>query len=446
MEEERKKVMPYALEAEQSVLGCILLDRDCIISTIDIITPDDFYRSSHKDIYSVMLELYKKGEPIGLITVISELKNKNLIERVGGATYITDLTSVPDNTSYITTYAKIVREKSLLRNLIKAAQDIISKSYDNGEDLENILSYSEKAIFDVFQSQRQNSLIEIDKVIMESLNIMEKLQKNKGSLTGVGSGFTDLDRKTNGFQKTDLILIAARPSMGKTALALNLALNAAVKYQSSVALFTLEMSDTQIAMRMIASGAKVPLSNIKNGTLSSEEWDKVTQTMSVLSSQKIYIDDSGVLDIVKLSSVCRRLKIEKGLDMVIIDYLQLMESTGKSENRQQEISKISIGLKQLAKELDCPIIALSQLSRAPEQRSEHRPMLSDLRESGAIEQDADIVMFLYRDEVYNKDTEKKNEAEIIIAKHRNGETGTVELVWFGQYQLFSDSERSPEEY
>ena len=305
----------------------------------------------------------------------------------------------------------------------------------------DILNYAEKQVFDVAQEQNIKGLIPIDHIMLNKFDSLERLAKHKGDLTGITSGFTDLDRKTSGFQSTDLILIAARPSMGKTAFSLNLVANAAIKGKASVAVFSLEMSNEQLVDRMIAANAQVELSNIRNGSLKDEEWEKVTNAMGLLSSQKIYIDDTAGLNMVQLRTKCRRLKIEKGLDMIVIDYLQLMEGDSKIENRQQEISKISRSLKILAKELECPVIALSQLSRAPEQRSDHRPMLSDLRESGAIEQDADMVMFLYRDEVYDKDTMDKNKAEVIIAKHRNGEIGTVDLTWLGQFQLFHNAPR-----
>lgn len=433
------KVVPYSLQAEQSVLGSILLSKDAIVMVTDIITEEDFYKEFHQEIFSAMLQLNKKSEPIDLITLLDKLEKEDLsAEQI---TYITDLTSVPDFTDNIISYAKIVKEKSMLRALIQASQNIIEKSYREEIEVMDILNYAEKQVFDVAQEQNIKGLIPINHIMLNKFDSLERLAKHKGDLTGITSGFTDLDRKTNGFQSTDLILIAARPSMGKTAFSLNLVANAAIKGKASVAVFSLEMSNEQLVDRMIAANAQVELSNIRNGSLKDEEWEKVTNAMGLLSSQKIYIDDTAGLNMVQLRTKCRRLKIEKGLDMIVIDYLQLMEGDSKIENRQQEISKISRSLKILAKELECPVIALSQLSRAPEQRSDHRPMLSDLRESGAIEQDADMVMFLYRDEVYDKDTMDKNKAEVIIAKHRNGEIGTVDLTWLGQFQLFHNAPR-----
>lgn len=435
------KIMPYSIQAEQSVLGSILLDKDSIVMVTDIIESKDFYKELHAEIFEAMIRLYQKGEPIDLITVMDALGKKENFKSAEAITYLTDLTSVPDFTAHITNYAKIVKEKSLLRELIQASQRIMEKSYSETE-VEDILDFAEKQVFDVAQSQNGQTLLPIRNVLMETYDLLEQVCKEKGTLTGISSGFLDLNRKTNGFQKTDLILVAARPAMGKTAFALNLAANAARDSQASVAIFTLEMSNQQLIQRMIAATAQVELQNLKNGNLKDEEWHKITDAMEVLSTYKIYIDDTAGMNMVQLRSKCRRLKMESGLDLVIIDYLQLMEGDGRTENRQQEISKISRSLKILAKELNCPIIALSQLSRAPEQRTEHRPMLADLRESGAIEQDADMVMFLYRDEVYDKDTADKNIAEVIIAKHRSGEIGTVPLTWFGQYQLFHNAPKT----
>ncbi|MDO4793423.1 MAG: replicative DNA helicase [Filifactor alocis] len=433
------KILPYSLKAEQSVLGSILLDKDAIVLVTDIIEAKDFYKELHQDIYAAMLRLYMKSEPIDLITVTEEMTKKGAEQSPDEVGYLTDLTAVPDFTSHIVNYAKIVKEKSVLRDLIRASQRIMEKGYSAEEEVEAVLGFAEKEVFDISQSQNTRGLIEISDIVMETYDEMERIYRNKGELTGLTSGFIDLDRKTNGFQKTDLILVAARPAMGKTAFALNLVANAALKGEASVAVFTLEMSRQQLLQRMVAAHSQVMLGNIKNGTLEDEEWERVTSSMHILSNQKIYIDDTPGINAIQLRSKCRRLKIEKGLDLVVIDYLQLMEGDGRTENRQQEISKISRSLKILAKELECPVIALSQLSRAPEQRAEHRPMLADLRESGAIEQDADMVMFLYRDEVYDQDTPDKNMAEVIIAKHRSGEIGTVVLTWLGQYQLFANA-------
>lgn len=431
--------MPYAIEAEQSVLGSILLDKDLIIVVIDIVNKDDFYSEQNAEIYDVMLSLFKNNEPIDLITIVNELRRRNLLEKVGGIPYITSLSSAPDFTEHVTKYGSIVKEKSILRKLIKASTELMQKSYEQNLEIHEILDFAEKSIFDIAQEKDHQGLVKIESVLADTFEILQDLYQRKDKLTGLTTGFIDLDRKINGLQKTDLILIAARPAMGKTAFSLNVAQNAAIKGNASVAIFNLEMSKEQLIQRMVSATSHVELNKLKNGNIDDEEWPKITTGMSILQNTNIYIDDSPGITAVELRSKCRRLKVEKGLDLVLIDYLQLMEGDGRTESRQQEISKISRSLKVLAKELKCPVIALSQLSRAVEQRSDHRPMLSDLRESGAIEQDADLVMFLYRDDYYNPDSEQKNITEVIIAKHRHGEVGMVPLTWFGQYQLFKDA-------
>ena len=431
--------MPYAIEAEQSVLGSILLDKDLIIVVIDIVSKEDFYSDQNAEIYDSMLTLFKNSEPIDLITIVTELRKRSLLEKVGGIPYITSLSSAPDFTSHITKYAAIVKEKSILRKLIRTSTDLMQKSYEQSMQIQDILDFAEKSIFDIAQEKDQRGLVKIENVLADSFEILQDLYMRKDKMTGITTGFIDLDRKINGLQKTDLILIAARPAMGKTAFSLNIAQNAAMKGNASVAIFNLEMSKEQLIQRMISSTSHVELNKLKNGNIEDDEWPKITTGMGILQNTKIYIDDSPGITAVELRSKCRRLKVEKGLDLVLIDYLQLMEGDGRTESRQQEISKISRSLKILAKELECPVIALSQLSRAVEQRSDHRPMLSDLRESGAIEQDADLVMFLYRDDYYNPDSDQKNITEVIIAKHRHGEIGTIPLTWFGQYQLFKDA-------
>ena len=431
--------MPYAIEAEQSVLGSILLDKDLIIVVIDIVSKEDFYSDQNAEIYDSMLTLFKNSEPIDLITIVNELRKRSLLEKVGGIPYITSLSSAPDFTSHITKYAAIVKEKSILRKLIRTSTDLMQKSYEQSMQIQDILDFAEKSIFDIAQEKDQRGLVKIENVLADSFEILQDLYMRKDKMTGITTGFIDLDRKINGLQKTDLILIAARPAMGKTAFSLNIAQNAAMKGNASVAIFNLEMSKEQLIQRMISSTSHVELNKLKNGNTEDDEWPKITTGMGILQNTKIYIDDSPGITAVELRSKCRRLKVEKGLDLVLIDYLQLMEGDGRTESRQQEISKISRSLKILAKELECPVIALSQLSRAVEQRSDHRPMLSDLRESGAIEQDADLVMFLYRDDYYNPDSDQKNITEVIIAKHRHGEIGTIPLTWFGQYQLFKDA-------
>ena len=432
------RIPPHSVEAEQSVLGSILLDKDAMISVSETLIPEDFYKEAHRVIYESMLKLYNSQSEIDLITLTDELRDQGYLDDIGGIAYITSLSTVVPTTSNIKYYVNIVKEKSISRQLISAANDIINLGYDGSAKVEYVLENAEKKIFDISQERATNDFQPINQVISEALSMLEKLYEEKNDVTGLTTGFRDLNKKINGLQRSDLLLIAARPAMGKTAFALNLVQNAALKGDASVAVFSLEMSKEQLVQRMIASQSTVELKKIKTGTLADNDWPRITDGMAILSGAKIHIDDTPGIKISELRSKCRKLKIEKGLDLVLIDYLQLMEGEGQNESRQQEIAKISRSLKILAKELDCPVVALSQLSRAPEQRADHRPMLSDLRESGSIEQDADIVMFLYRDEYYNPDTEKKNIGEVIVAKNRHGETGTVELVWFGGIQKFAD--------
>ena len=432
------RIPPHSVEAEQSVLGSILLDKEAMISVSETLVPEDFYKEAHKVIYESMLKLYNSQSEIDLITLTDELRDQGYLDDIGGIAYITSLSTVVPTTSNIKYYVNIVKEKSISRQLISAANDIINLGYDGSAKVEDVLENAEKKIFDISQERATNDFQPINQVISEVLSMLEKLYEEKNDVTGLTTGFRDLNKKINGLQRSDLLLIAARPAMGKTAFALNLVQNAALKGDASVAVFSLEMSKEQLVQRMIASQSTVELKKIKTGTLADNDWPRITDGMAILSGAKIHIDDTPGIKISELRSKCRKLKIEKGLDLVLIDYLQLMEGEGQNESRQQEIAKISRSLKILAKELDCPVVALSQLSRAPEQRADHRPMLSDLRESGSIEQDADIVMFLYRDEYYNPDTEKKNIGEVIVAKNRHGETGTVELVWFGGIQKFAD--------
>lgn len=432
------RIPPHSVEAEQSVLGSILLDKEAMISVSETLVPEDFYKEAHKVIYESMLKLYNSQSEIDLITLTDELRDQGYLDDIGGIVYITSLSTVVPTTSNIKYYVNIVKEKSISRQLISAANDIINLGYDGSAKVEYVLENAEKKIFDISQERATNDFQPINQVISEALSMLEKLYEEKNDVTGLTTGFRDLNKKINGLQRSDLLLIAARPAMGKTAFALNLVQNAALKGDASVAVFSLEMSKEQLVQRMIASQSTVELKKIKTGTLADNDWPRITDGMAILSGAKIHIDDTPGIKISELRSKCRKLKIEKGLDLVLIDYLQLMEGEGQNESRQQEIAKISRSLKILAKELDCPVVALSQLSRAPEQRADHRPMLSDLRESGSIEQDADIVMFLYRDEYYNPDTEKKNIGEVIVAKNRHGETGTVELVWFGGIQKFAD--------
>ena len=432
------RIPPHSVESEQSILGSILLDKDAIITVAETITPNDFYKDAHRVIYESMMALNNKNEPIDMVTLTDELRKRGYLDDIGGVTYLTSLSTIVPTTSNVKYYADIVKEKSVLRQLIKASNDIINLGYGSGESAENVLDFAEKKIFDISQERTNDDFKPINQVLMDTYDMIESIYSNKSDVTGVTTGFKDLNKKINGLQRTDLILVAARPAMGKTAFALNLVQNAAIKGNASVAVFSLEMSKEQLAQRMIAAQSNVELKKMKTGTLNDADWPRIISAMAVMSDAKIFIDDTPGIKINELRSKCRKLKMEQGLDLVMIDYLQLMESDSKNESRQQEISKISRSLKILAKELDCPVVALSQLSRAPEQRADHRPVLSDLRESGAIEQDADIVMFLYRDEYYHSDSEKKDLAEVIIAKNRHGETGSVELVWMGSIQRFGD--------
>lgn len=438
------KIPPHSLEAEQSVLGAMIIDKEAINTAIEKIKPEDFYKEANKEIFESIVELYSRNEPVDLITLSEELKRRDTLENVGGISYLANLSEGIATTANIKYYCKIVEEKSILRRLIKSCDEIMSKSFEDSEDVNSIIEKAEKNIFDITQGRNRGGFLPIKDALLESFAKIEEMAMKKDGLTGLTTGFLDLDEKLSGLQKSDLILLAARPSMGKTALGLNIALNSALKGGANVAIFSLEMSKEQLVQRMLSSSAHVDLQKIISGKLDEEEWVKIIKAMGPLSQTKIFIDDTAGISLMEMKAKCRKLKIEKGLDLIVVDYLQLMQADSMKESRQQEISAISRGLKALAKEIECPVLALSQLSRAPELRSDHRPILSDLRESGAIEQDADIVMFLYRDEYYNKDTDKKNIGELIIAKHRNGPTGTVELVWMGQFTKFLNMERHRE--
>ncbi len=435
------KIPPHSIEGEQSVLGSMILDKNAIVTATEILRPSDFYKEAHREIYEAILEIHSREEPVDLITLSEELKKRNTLDAIGGILYLADLSEAISTTANIRFYCEIVEEKSILRRLINASNEIIAKGYEADEDINIIIDAAEKKIFDITQKRSREGLDPIKEVLFESFSRIEQMALSNSSLTGLTTGFIDLDQKTSGLQKSDLVLVAARPSMGKTAFSVNLAVNSALKGNASVAIFSLEMSKEQLVQRMLSSESHVELQKIINGRLNEDDWPKLLRAMGPLSQAKIFIDDTPGITLMEMKAKCRRLKMEKGLDLVMIDYLQLMSGEGKIENRQQEISTISRGLKGLAKEMDCPVIALSQLSRAPEIRSDHRPILSDLRESGAIEQDADIVMFLYRDDYYHPDSEKKNIGEVIIAKHRNGPTGTVELVFMGEYTKFLNMEK-----
>ena len=437
------KVPPHDLEAEQAIIGSMLTDKDAVISAIEVLKEDDFYREDNKAIYSAILNLYNRAEPIDIITVKAELESMGKFEKVGGLEYLAELPEKVPTTANAMKYIKIVEEKSTLRRLIKTANEIIELGYSPTEDVEDIMEGAEKKIFNIMQDKSQKSYTPIKDALVESFTKLEELYNRKQHITGVPSGFTELDYRTAGFHGSELILIAARPAMGKTAFALNIAANAALKGNTGVAVFSLEMSKEQLVNRILCSESMVDSNKVRTGKLEEDDWTKLAGTIGPLSEAEIYIDDTPGINIMEIRAKCRKLKLEKNIGMVVIDYLQLIQGSGnrRSGSREQEISEISRSLKILAKELDVPVIALSQLSRAAEQRPDHRPMLSDLRESGAIEQDADIVMFLYRDDYYNQDSEKKDIAEVIIAKHRGGSTGTVELLWLGSYTKFVNLER-----
>lgn len=438
------KNLPHNFEAEQAVLGAMIIDKDAIIDVVDVVEEDDFFKDSHKYIFNVVIELFNMNVSIDMVTLSDELNRISKLESVGGVDYLMELTSAGIITSHARSYAKIVEEKSMIRKLITTSSDIVEKGYGI-EDSGYLLEFAEQSIFNISQKKNKVGLVEIKKILPETFEEIEKIHNSPELLTGISTGFTEIDRYTNGLHKSELILVAARPSMGKTALAVNICQHAAIHEKKSVAMFSLEMAKEQLVQRMLSSQALIPLNNLRTGKLKENEWPLLAKAMGVLSSAKIYIDDTPGITVLEMRAKSRRLKLEHGLDLIMVDYLQLMSEGGRGESRQQEISSISRGLKALAREMQCPVLALSQLSRAPEARSDHRPVLSDLRESGAIEQDADIVMFLYRDDYYNKESEKKNIGEIIIAKQRNGETGRVELTWLGKYTRFANLQRNEQE-
>lgn len=429
--------LPHNLDAEQSVLGSMIIDKTAIAQVTEVLKADDFYRDSHKIIFAGIMDLFQKDIPIDMITLIEHLKSIDKLEGAGGISYITEISNSVPSIANLNSYIKIVDEKAMLRRLIKASNEIIEKSYGGQDQVENVVDFAQKKVFDIAEKRSSSDFESISAVLERGFLEIERLFNNKGEVTGVPTGFRDLDDKTSGFQSGDMVLIAARPSMGKTTFALNIAQHAALKSGKSVVIFSLEMSKEQLAYKLLCAEANVDMLKLRTGNLDDEDWENIARASGPLAASKIYIDDTAGVNVMEMRSKCRRIKIEHGIDLIMIDYLQLMSGTG-GESRQQEVSEISRSIKALAKEMHCPVVALSQLSRAPEQRADHRPMLSDLRESGSIEQDADVVMFLYRDEYYNKETEDKNMAECIIAKQRNGPVGTVKLAWLGQYSKFGN--------
>ena len=416
-----------------------MTDKDAVISAIEVLKPEDFYREDNKTIYNAIMNLYAKAEPIDIITLKDELTSLGKLEPVGGLEYLATLPDKVPTTANVEKYIKIVEEKSILRSLIKTANELIEIGYDQNEEVEILMDNAEKKIFDLMQRKSQKGYSSIRDILVDSFTELEQLYNQKQHITGVASGFIDLDNKTAGFHNSDLVLIAARPAMGKTAFALNIATYAAVSANTPVVVFSLEMSKEQCANRILCSQAMVDSEKVAKGDITDEDWSKLAIASGELSeSAGIFIDDSAGINIAEIRAKCRKLKLEKNIGLVVIDYLQLIQGSGNTKSREQEIAEISRSLKILAKEINVPVIALSQLSRAPEARPDHRPMLQDLRESGSIEQDADIVMFLYRDDYYNPETEAKNIAEVIIAKHRAGPTGTVELLWMPSYTKFAN--------
>lgn len=435
------RIPPQNIEAEQAVLGAIFLQPSSLTLASELLIPEDFYRASHQKIYNAMLELSDKGEPVDLVTVTSVLANANLLEEIGGVSYLSDLADSVPTAANIEYYGKIVEEKSILRRLIRTATGIAQDGYSREDEVEVLLNEAEKTIMEVAQRKNAGAFQNIKDVLVQTYDNIELLHENKGDVTGIPTGFIELDKMTAGFQRNDLIIVAARPSVGKTAFALNIAQNVATKTDENVAIFSLEMGADQLVMRMLCAEGNIDAQRLRTGSLTPEDWGKLTMAMGSLSDSGIYIDDTPGIRVSEIRAKCRRLKQEAGLGMVLIDYLQLIQGSGRSDNRQQEVSEISRTLKELARELKIPVIALSQLSRGVEQRQDKRPMMSDIRESGSIEQDADIVAFLYRDDYYDKESENKNIIEIIIAKQRNGPVGTVSLAFVKEYNKFVNLER-----
>ena len=436
-----KRILPHSIEAEKAVIGSMIMDADAIATASEMITGDDFYQRQYGLLFDAMVELTSEGKPVDLITLQENLKMNDVPDELCSIEFISELVNQVPTSANVRHYAQTVYDKAALRRLIKANEEIENMCYMSKEPLEDILETTEKKMFDLLQRRSSEDFVPIKDVVLSVINKIEAAAKHKGTVTGISTGFYDLDYKTSGLQPSDLILIAARPSMGKTAFVLNLAQYIAVRNKVPTAIFSLEMSKDQLVNRILSMESKVDSQSMRTGNLGGADWEKLVESAGSISEAPLMIDDTPGISIADLRSKCRKFKLEQGLGLVIIDYLQLMSGGRHSESRQQEISEISRSLKALAREINAPVIALSQLSRACETRPDHRPMLSDLRESGAIEQDADVVMFIYRDDYYNKDTDKKGISEIIIAKQRNGPIGTVELVWLPDYTKFANKEK-----
>lgn len=433
-----ERIPPHNEEAERSALGAVMLNKEALLDVAEEVKPEDFYNESHREIFDAIMKLYRENTAVDMLTVCEELNRRKALDMVGGRAYIATLTAEVPSTANAGEYAKIVAEKAMLRRLIAAAEGITVKGYDDKMAAEELLDIAEGDIFRIAQKRQRNDYAKIQDVLMKNLRIIDEAVKNKGQVIGLPTGFKQLDEKTSGLQPSDLIIVAARPGMGKTAFALNIAQQSAVKAGASVLIFSLEMSQEQLGQRLIAMQSRVESEKLKKGTLDVKDWDRINYALNELNNTKIVIDDTAGISIMEMRNKCRRLKAEQGLDLIVVDYLQLMTFDGRADSRQQEISALSRHLKLLAREMNCPVIVLSQLSRAPEMRQDKRPMLSDLRESGSIEQDADIVMFLYRDDYYNENTEKPGVCEINIAKHRSGPTDRIDLTWVARYTKFSD--------
>ena len=440
-DEFKPRIPPNDIEAEEAILSSMLFDREAISTAYESLKAEDFYRPDNKGIYETMVELFLQGIPVDIITLSDRLTEKNILDNVGGRTRIAEIASAYYTSANIKHYTKIVSDKAILRKLIKSSSNISSACYDTRDDVDYILEQAEKEIFNIVQNRSSSDFSPLNEVLIKSIDKLDELARSQGKVTGIPTGFTDFDNRTAGLQPSDLILLGARPSMGKSALLLNIAHHVSIKQQIVTAYFTLEMSKEQCVNRMLCAEANIDSQKLRTGELNDDDWFRIAEAMAPLSQGALYIDDTPGISVAELRAKCRRLKMEKGLGLIIIDYLQLMTVSRRSESRQQEISEISRSLKGIAKELECPVFTAAQLSRAVESRTDHRPMLSDLRESGAIEQDADVVAFLFREEYYKPDTEKKNLAEVIIAKQRNGPTGTVELTWLSQYTKFANSSR-----
>lgn len=433
-----KRIPPYSQNAEKSVIGSMIMDKDAIVAASEALCSDDFYARQYGFLFDAMVDLYNEGKPVDQVTLINKLREMNAPEEVAGTEFLTDILAWTPTSANVKEYINIVAEKSLLRRMIKVNQDIENLCFSEKESAGDVLDEAEKKVFELVHKRSTGDYIPIRQIVKNAIDKIGLAAKNDGAVTGLATGFSDLDYKTAGFQPSDLILIAARPSMGKTAFVLNIAQNICFKQHKSAVIFSLEMSEEQLVNRLLSLESRVDSKNIRNGNVTAKDWEGLIEGASVIGESDLIIDATPGISIGELRSKCRKYKAEKDIQIIIIDYLQLMTGSGKFDSRQQEVSDISRSLKSLARELNVPVVALSQLSRAVEKRDDHRPMLSDLRESGAIEQDADVVMFLYRDDYYNKETDKKGIAEVIIAKQRNGPIGTIELVWLPDYTKFAN--------